>query len=689
MRRPAGAPSPAVRLPRVTGLGALILIIGLALSTAAVFLVTRRADRELRLALVRQARLAAYALSFERLAALTGTDDDLTSPDYLRIKAQLAGMRIADPRCRFLYLMGRRADGSVFFLVDSEPFGSADESPPGQTYDEASPQLHRVFTTMRETVVGPFSDRWGTWISAFVPLARDNGNVVVFGMDIAASGWRGMVAASAAVPALLALLTAGLSLAVIRLRRITQHARANAQKVASIFRGSPIGVGVAVNRIIVEVNDRFCELCGYAREELIGQSTARLYPHDKEYERVGRDLYEPINRGAIGTVEAKFRRRDGGLRDMALRAAALDPRHPEFGVALAAVDITERKRGEDALRHSHSLIEATLESTADGILVVDRAGKIAGFNRRFLELWRIPKPLAAKGDDEALLRFVLDQLEDPGAFLDKVHALYGMPEAVSTDEVRFKDGRVFERYSQPQRVGDEVAGRVWSFRDITERMQTAEALRAAVAEKDVLLREVHHRVKNALQGIIALVGLRIAKISDESVVRSLEELQEQARAMALVYERLYQSSDVTQVDMEPYLEAICRGLVEAFRGDRDLAVTVHAPSVRLPVTQAMPCGLIVNELVSNALKHAFPPEVRPFGGIQVAMERVGDGVVLSVSDDGVGPPEGFTLGGEHDSGLQLVRLWATHQLGGSIESIGGAGLRVTVRFEAERVAAES
>jgi two-component system cell cycle sensor histidine kinase/response regulator CckA len=148
-----------------------------------------------------------------------------------------------------------------------------------------------------------------------------------------------------------------------------------------------------------------------------------------------------------------------------------------LGARRLADQVTHRKRSEDALQNSHSLLVATLESTADGILVVDTAGKVISFNRSLLELWRIPETLIATRDDEQLLQFVLDQLLYPYVFLDKVRALYQTPDASSTDELVFKDGRIFERYSQPQRINGTIVGRVWSFRDITERKRAEEELR--------------------------------------------------------------------------------------------------------------------------------------------------------------------------------------------------------------------
>ena len=128
----------------------------------------------------------------------------------------------------------------------------------------------------------------------------------------------------------------------------------------------------------------------------------------------------------------------------------------------------DRERAERDLRETLSLLNATFEATADGILVVDLAGHILSFNRKFAELWRIPDSILETKDASQTIAFVLEQLADPQGFLNKVRDLYARPDASSFDVLTFKDGRIFERLSQPQRIGDKSVGRVWSFRDVTE-----------------------------------------------------------------------------------------------------------------------------------------------------------------------------------------------------------------------------
>ena len=168
-------------------------------------------DRDLRANLLLQSQGLAHALNPESLQSLTGTDADLLNPEYLRLKAQLAAVRTLYPQCRFLYLIGRHPDGSLFFFLD---VGQENEAPPGKIYDEASKELRDSFDTKLPFVEGPLPDEWGLWISAMVPLSSTpNGPIqTVLGMDIDAHDWNRMLARAALPPALFTLALAALLL---------------------------------------------------------------------------------------------------------------------------------------------------------------------------------------------------------------------------------------------------------------------------------------------------------------------------------------------------------------------------------------------------------------------------------------------------------------------------------------------
>ena len=182
--------------------------------------------------------------------------------------------------------------------------------------------------------------------------------------------------------------------------------------------------------------------------------------------------------GAVREFEFQIRRPDGAERTVLDAChAATDPATGETLYHGILVDITDRKAEEARLEHWFSLLRATLESTADGILVVDGKGKIVSFNQKFAEMWKIPGDILVAGDDQRALESVRGQLKYPDRFLAKVQELYADPDATSSDIIEFADGRVFERYSQPQRVGGRSVGRVFSFRDVSERDKAEAELR--------------------------------------------------------------------------------------------------------------------------------------------------------------------------------------------------------------------
>lgn len=218
--------------------------------------------------------------------------------------------------------------------------------------------------------------------------------------------------------------------------------------------------------------------------------------------------------------------------------------------------------------------------------------------------------------------------------------------------------------------------------DISDRKQKEERIQLALEEKDVLLREVHHRVKNNLQIIHSLLDLQSSRLSDRAAIDLLRDSQNRIRSMGLIYQALYQSKDFAKVDFRHFLDSLVPTLSASYRiSPGRIASSVEAAQLLLPINAAIPCGLLVNELISNALKHAFPGDRK--GKITVKLHAGSAGrAVLSVADDGIGIPEHVDPSKVGTLGLQLVTLLAD-QLGGEISMRRSDPTEIALRFAIE------
>lgn len=342
-------------------------------------------------------------------------------------------------------------------------------------------------------------------------------------------------------------------------------------------------------------------------------------------------------------------------------------------------EIIEHKETVTILRESENYLKVLFEQAADAIFVSNLDGSLIKVNKQACQS-------IGYTDDEMLKLSVsdVDATTPSPELFDRFAQNLSPDHPITTESAhRRKDGSIFPveiRIALLQtHSGLQLLGIV---RDITERRQAEKALRASLEEKTVLLKEVHHRVKNNLQIVTSLLNLQARQIQNPAALAALQDTQGRIRSMALLHESLYREGELGRINGAAYLTHLCAHLSTAFGAvDQQRVRLLHqlAP-VTLTLDQAMPCGLIVNELVSNAFKHAFPSERS--GEIRVELGAEPDGrLALAVIDDGVGLPPGLDLGHSETLGWQLVAGLA-RQLGGSIEIHTDIGTAFHITFPA-------
>jgi PAS domain S-box-containing protein len=483
---------------------------------------------------------------------------------------------------------------------------------------------------------------------------------------------------------------------VVNYRDITERKRAeealqeNEQRIRSIVQTASDAIITADSRGgIVSWNRAAETMFGYTVAEAVGQPLSFIMPERfREAHRAAaewassRGESRPIGK----MIEVAGLRKDGTEFPIELSLATWKAVGENVFYAAIIRDITERKLAEEALAKEHALFCMLMDNVPDAIYFKDAESRFTLINQAQACRFGLSDPAQAVGKTD--FHFFTEEHARPAYEDEQTIIRSGQPLVGKEEKETWPDGRVGWVSTTKMPLRDQEGRIVGTFgisRDITERKLAEEQIKAALAEKEVLLREVHHRVKNNLQAIIALISMQAEQIRDARTTQSLKELQERTYTMALVYEHLYQAENLAQIPMKPYLQDLSAHVFKTFGGSRAIKLSMEAAPVSLDVETALPCGLIVDELVTNALKYAFPADVKETDEVRVEFQAKDVTYTLVVSDNGVGLPSGLDWRRPMTMGLRLVSFWATHQLGGKLEVDNRQGTAFKITFVGQRV----
>jgi len=459
----------------------------------------------------------------------------------------------------------------------------------------------------------------------------------------------------------------------LSIERALEKSEARFRRVVEAAPNAMVMIGPA--GLIEMVNAQTEVVFGYARSELLGNPVEMLVPLRFRGHHPGlRASFfgDPRSRPMGAGRDLFGLRKDGSEFPVEI---GLNPIETDEGtmVLSAIVDISTRKRMEERFRR-------VVESAPNAMVMIRETGQI--------EMVNAQAELVFGYSREELLGQPVEMLV-PNRF--RAHhpglrgSFFGDPQSRPMGAGRDlfglrKDGSEF-----PVEIGlnpietEEGAMVLSAIVDISDRKHREDRIQAALKEKDVLLGEIHHRVKNNLQVIQSLLYLQSSKIEDEVALNLLTESQNRIKSMALIHQTLYQSKDFAEVDFQLFLDTLVPSLVSSYSfAGSPVTLSIDAAQVSLPIDAAIPCGLIVNELISNAMKHAFPGDAK--GQIEVALTRdPNNEIVLSVSDNGIGMPGELDVANSNTLGLQLVTLLAD-QLGAEMSVNRSNPTRFQLRF---------
>jgi PAS domain S-box-containing protein len=478
-----------------------------------------------------------------------------------------------------------------------------------------------------------------------------------------------------------------------------------------------------VDGIHTDVNQALCDMTGFSRDELIGTGPPHPYWPEEEYGSI-QAAFENTLKGNMDEYELIFKRKNGERFQVIVSPSVVKDEKENLISAEATVkDISERKKREDQIKLHNMTLEGINQIFRE-VIAAETEDEIAkkslqiceevtnskfGFILELNEKGKLDAlAISDPGWDECVMEdaiVMIKGMEERGihgkASRDGVSVLTNDP-SNHEDSIGTPEGHptLTSFLGVPLKQGDEIIGSIglgnkedgYDMKDqeILEKLSVAlseslmrkraeTSLKTALDEKELLLKEIHHRVKNNLMIISSLLSLQSHHLKDEETIGIFKESQNRAKSMALIHERLYLSTDLKNIDFREYITTLAKDLYRTYVTDQSrVRLELNIEELNIDINTAIPLGLILNELITNSMKHAFSGEER--GTISIDFQKDGDEFKLMVSDDGVGFPENLDFKNTDSLGLELVNT-LTDQIDGKIDLKVHNGTKFTISFK--------
>lgn len=467
-------------------------------------------------------------------------------------------------------------------------------------------------------------------------------------------------------------------------KKMEDSLRFNEELNKRIIEAIPGGViYVAMDGEIITANKIAQKILGIDSDEII-----KNYASDFETKAFTEDgnLFEsfdyPVSKCLLENKEQVpvimgLQKKDGGIFWLIFNVVPLADKKTgqQVGAVAAFVDISERKEMEEKLRQNEQRLRAFFDATFEGIVVSDQ-GIVLDVNQSCLTMFGLENVSEVKG--RSVIEFVKPEEQE------KIMKLIKSGSDVHYESIgKRKNGTFFPIEVRGKLIiyqGKTV--RISALHDVSPYKNAEEQIMKSLKEKEVLLKEIHHRVKNNLQIISSLLFLQTKNIKDKNILDIFKDSQNRIKSMSYIHERLYQSKDFDKIDFPMYVRNLTSNLMSSYNVDlSNMNVTTEVENVLLDINTAIPCGLIINELVSNSIKYAFQ-ENSEHNQIFIKLQAIDGKMILEVGDNGGGIPKEVNFGETESLGLQLVNI-LIQQIGGSVELDRTSGTKFTIIFDIE------